>query len=184
VATAGGRTIGELARAAGVSRSALLFYDRRGIVRPSRRSAAGYRLYDAADEARLAQVRLYREMGFSLDEIARVMAEAPGGAGAGAVLRRRLQTIGREIARLREHQRRILRLLAQDDLTKEEPMLNKEQFVAVLRAAGLTDDEMDAFHVQFERMEPESHQEFLELLGIPAEEVAAIRAHARAGASE
>jgi len=61
-------------------------------------------------------------------------------------------------------------------------MLNKDQFVAVLRAAGLTEEDMHAFHVQFERIEPEAHQEFLELLGIPADEVAAIRAHARDGA--
>lgn len=175
-----GLTIGALARSAGISRSALLYYDRCGLLRPTRRSAAGYRLYDAADGERLAQVRLYRDMGLSIEEIARVLDE-PAGGGAAAVLRRRLQAIGAELARLRDHQRRILRLLAQDALTREEPMLTKDQFVAVLRAAGLTEADMDAFHVQFERMEPDAHQEFLELLGIPPEEVAAIRAHARQG---
>ena len=47
---AGGElTVGRLARRFGLARSTLLYYDRIGVLRPSARSAAGYRLYDAGD---------------------------------------------------------------------------------------------------------------------------------------
>jgi len=52
-------------------------------------------------------------------------------------------------------------------------MVNKERWVEIMRAAGLTDEAMRNWHIQFERMEPEAHQEFLESLGIEAAEIGA-----------
>ena len=63
----------------------------------------------------------------------------------------------------------------------EMPMLNKERWVEVMRAAGLTEADMHRWHIQFEKMEPEAHQEFLESLGIEAAEIGRIRDWARAG---
>jgi DNA-binding transcriptional MerR regulator len=63
-------TVGELSRLTGITVRALHHYDEVGLVRPSRRSAAGYRLYDEADVLRLHQVLLFRELGLPLDEIA------------------------------------------------------------------------------------------------------------------
>jgi len=65
--------IGEVARLAGVTIRTLRHYDEIGLLRPGGRSEAGYRLYGDADLARLQQVLFYRELGFGLDEIARVM---------------------------------------------------------------------------------------------------------------
>jgi DNA-binding transcriptional MerR regulator len=62
-------TIGEVARLAHVSVRTLRHYDELGLLPPSRRSAAGYRLYVKEDLDRLQQVLLHRELGFSLDEI-------------------------------------------------------------------------------------------------------------------
>jgi len=62
-------------------------------------------------------------------------------------------------------------------------MVNKERWVEIMRAAGLTDEAMRNWHIQFERMEPEAHQEFLESLGIKAAEIGRIRKWARAGQS-
>lgn len=62
-------TVGELSRLTGVTVRALHHYDEIGLVRPSRRSAAGYRLYAEADVLRLHQVLLFRELGLPLDEI-------------------------------------------------------------------------------------------------------------------
>jgi DNA-binding transcriptional MerR regulator len=67
------RTIGEVARLAHVSVRTLRHYDAVGLLRPSARSAAGYRLYDRADLERLQQVLGYRELGFRLTDIRRVM---------------------------------------------------------------------------------------------------------------
>ena len=60
-------TVGELAKLTGVTVRALHHYDELGLVRPSARSDAGYRLYDDADVMRLQQVLVYRELGLPLD---------------------------------------------------------------------------------------------------------------------
>jgi DNA-binding transcriptional MerR regulator len=60
--------VGELARRTGVSVRALHHYDEIGLLSPSHRSEAGYRLYTEADVARLQQVRSLRTLGFSLEE--------------------------------------------------------------------------------------------------------------------
>ncbi len=57
--------------------------------------------------------------------------------------------------------------------------MNKDSWVAIMRAAGLKDQDMHNWHVQFEKMEPEAHQEFLVSLGIPAVEVDRIRKESR-----
>jgi len=58
-------------------------------------------------------------------------------------------------------------------------MINKERWVEIMRAAGLTDQDMHNWHTQFEKMEPESHREFLEFLGIKAAEIKKIREWSR-----
>jgi len=60
-----------------VSVRTLHHYDEIGLLVPSGRSAAGYRRYDAADLSRLRQVLFYRELGFALDDIAKILAD-PG----------------------------------------------------------------------------------------------------------
>lgn len=61
--------VGELAEQAGISVRALHHYDEIGLLAPSRRSDAGYRLYTPDDIARLQQIRLLQGLGFSLSEI-------------------------------------------------------------------------------------------------------------------
>ena len=63
-------TVGDLVRLTGVTVRALHHYDEIGLVVPSDRSAAGYRLYSDADVHRLQQVLLLRELGLPLEEIA------------------------------------------------------------------------------------------------------------------
>ncbi len=77
-------TVGELSRLTGVTVRALHHYDEIGLVRPSQRTAAGYRLYDDADVLRLQQVLVFRELGIPLDEI----AAALDGADREALLRK------------------------------------------------------------------------------------------------
>lgn len=50
-----------------------------------------------------------------------------------------------------------------------------------MRAAGLDDRDMQNWHSQFEKMEPEAHQEFLESLGIDPGEIRKIREWSRKG---
>ncbi|HEY6554181.1 MAG TPA: hypothetical protein VI669_12555 [Vicinamibacteria bacterium] len=50
-----------------------------------------------------------------------------------------------------------------------------EQWVDMFRAVGLRDEDMQRWHQEFERRHPESHQGFLEWLGLPAERISQIR---------
>ena len=70
-------SVGEAAKACGVSIRTLHHYDAIGLVRPSVVSDAGYRLYDAQAIARLQTVLFYKELGFPLKDIARMM-DSPG----------------------------------------------------------------------------------------------------------
>jgi DNA-binding transcriptional MerR regulator len=70
-------TIGEVARMARTSVRTLHHYDEIGLVVPSSRSGAGYRLYEEEDLQRLQQVLFYRELGLPLETIGRILAD-PG----------------------------------------------------------------------------------------------------------
>ena len=69
-------TVGELAKYSGITVRTLHHYDAIGLVVPSERTAAGYRMYVAADVVRLQQVLLFRELGMPLEEIAHAIAGA------------------------------------------------------------------------------------------------------------
>lgn len=166
-------TVGRLARRFGLSRSTLLYYDSIGLLRPTGRSAKGYRLYSEDDAARLEQICLYRQTGLSLDEVARVLSAA--GGSLRRVLHRRLESLNHEIRQLRRQQKLILDLLRSDLGAPAHRFLDKAGWVAILRAAGLSDDEMQRWHVEFERLSPEAHQDFLESLGIADDEIDRIR---------
>ena len=60
-------------------------------------------------------------------------------------------------------------------------MIRKERWVEIMRAAGFSETDMHNWHIQFEKMEPEAHQEFLESLGIEAAEISRIREWSRKG---
>jgi DNA-binding transcriptional MerR regulator len=66
--------VGELAERTGLTVRTLHHYDAIGLLKPSRRTPAGHRLYDDADVARLQQIQSLRELGFGLEQIGEVLA--------------------------------------------------------------------------------------------------------------
>lgn len=172
-----GTTVGVLARSFGLARSTLLYYDRIGLLPPSRRSATRYRLYGDDARARLEAICTYRRVGLGLAEI-RTILEARGGRTV-AILTGRLERLNREIAELREQQRVIVRLLENGALLRGARALDKRRWVKILAASGLDEAAMNRWHVEFEALAPESHQDFLESLGIPPSEIASIRKWSR-----
>ncbi|MEU7745522.1 MerR family transcriptional regulator [Nonomuraea sp. NPDC049158] len=66
-------TIGELAKATGVTIRTLYHYDEIGLVRAGERTASGHRRYTEADLRQLYRVRALRGLGLSLEEIANVL---------------------------------------------------------------------------------------------------------------
>ena len=66
-------SVGQVAGLAGVTIRTLHHYDEVGLLSPSGRSAAGYRIYEESDLRRLQQILFYRELGFTLEEIATIV---------------------------------------------------------------------------------------------------------------
>ena len=171
-------SISTIAKVAGLSRSTLLYYDRLGLLKPSKRSRSGYRQYSPADAERLKQICLYRQMGIPLREMKKLLLDS-GGAASVEILKCRLRILDREIANLRKQQRHIVALLKLKQLQQGVEMINKDRWVEIMRAAGFSEEDMHNWHIQFEKMEPEVHQEFLVSLGIDSAEIQKIREWSR-----
>lgn len=73
-------SIGEISKQSGVNIETIRFYEKIGVMPAPRRSANGYRLYDADHLKRLSFVRRSRELGFSLDEIRGLLRLVDGDA--------------------------------------------------------------------------------------------------------
>lgn len=82
-----GLTIGQAARAAGLTRKAVRVYEARGLLSEAARSTAGYRLYDDTDVELLTFIRRARGLGLHLDDIRAVLAIRSGGIPPCATVR-------------------------------------------------------------------------------------------------
>jgi DNA-binding transcriptional MerR regulator len=172
-------TISTLARSCGLSRSTLLYYESLGLLRKPPRTGGNYRAYTDRDLHRVQQIGVYRKVGLSLSAIRTVLDQS--GGDAGAILERRLVAIDAEIDTLRGHQRDILRLLERSRSFRRNQMITKDKWVGIMRAAGFSEDAMNRWHVEFEKAAPGEHQEFLEFLHIPTDQIASIREWSRKG---
>ena len=100
-----------LAKMAGVSVRTLHHYDHIGLLKPSSRTAAGYRLYGQKDLLRLQQILFYRELDFPLSEIKKIL-DRPGFKLTKALENHR--------AMLQERAERLARLLKTIDKTIQQ----------------------------------------------------------------
>ena len=92
-------TVGQVADVFGVTVRTLHHYDQIGLLVPSERSSAGYRLYTDADLTRLQQVVVYRRLELSLDEIGELLGE---GADAVDHLRRQRDAVMTRLDELKD----------------------------------------------------------------------------------
>lgn len=101
-------TIGELARQAGLRPSALRYYEAEGLIEPSGRTEAGYRLYDPAAAGTLLLIQRAQRLGFSLAEIRALLHAWRDGdldnAEALATAERRYLALERQVTELRVQQ--------------------------------------------------------------------------------
>lgn len=170
-------TVSMVSRRCGLSRSTLLYYESRGLLRQPPRTDGNYRAYTEADVDRLLQIGRYRRVGLSLEAI-RVLLDQPRG-GVTSILERRLVDIDREIDTLRGHQAAILRILRRSRTLRRTKMMTKDKWVAIMRSAGLGEDDMSRWHAEFEKAAPDDHQQFLKYLQIPGGEIKSIRDRSR-----
>ncbi len=170
-------SISRIARACGLSRSTLLYYDRVGLLRSSARTGSGYRVYNEKDLSRLARIRQLREAGLSLKEIRSVLAT--GGKPGTRLLEERMRKTAEEIVGLKNQQRLLAGMLRKVASGKRPGCVDKQMWIDMLKAAGMDQGAMNRWHTEFERRSPDGHQEFLLSLGIPPSEAARIRSLSR-----
>jgi len=99
-------TSGELARQAGVSADTLRHYEKKGLLAAPQRAANGYRMYPPAALQRVRVIQRALDMGFTLDDLARVLRQRDaGGVPCGqvrAIAEKRLEELEARIASLLE----------------------------------------------------------------------------------
>ncbi|MEH6435353.1 MerR family transcriptional regulator [Massilia sp. DD77] len=107
--------VGELAALANLTVRTLHHYDSIGLLRPSARSDAGYRLYDRDDVARLHQIQALRVLGMGLADIGLYLdnpLDSPGALQL-AVVERQLAAVDRQILEAAQMRCQLLRLRGQ-----------------------------------------------------------------------
>ncbi len=166
-------TVSILARATGLSRTAVLYYESIGLLRPPSRSSGNYRVYGKKDLRVLQQICAYRAAGLTLEDIRTILHQPR--SDFTAILQKRLVRIGEEADRLREHQHAIAGLLRSGGQPDKGATMTKQKWVKIMQNSGLSDEGMHSWHARFERTAPEEHEESLRFLHIPDAEVKSIR---------
>jgi DNA-binding transcriptional MerR regulator len=109
----------EVGRRAGVSPDTLRHYERKGLLPPPARTAAGYRRYPVDTVARVTLIQRALVIGFSLDELARVLRDRDRGAPPCRSVRdlvaNRLGDLDQRLAELTTLRAELRRLLASWD---------------------------------------------------------------------
>jgi DNA-binding transcriptional MerR regulator len=116
-------TIGQLAKMAGVSVRTLHHYDQIGLLKPSARTAAGYRLYAEQDLLRLQQILFFKELDMPLSEVGAILDD-PGFDQVTALEHHR-QLLHRRMERLARLLKTIDRTI--DKLTEDDMALTDEE---------------------------------------------------------
>ncbi|QIS10412.1 MerR family transcriptional regulator [Nocardia arthritidis] len=133
-------SIGDFARHGRVSVRMLRHYDAIGLLRPVRVDAvSGYRYYQAAQLARLNRIVALKDLGFTLEQVGRILDEKVGGAELRAMLALRRaeleQRIAGDRARLVQVESR-LRVIEQEGIMPDHEVVVKT--VAAVRVAELS----------------------------------------------
>lgn len=107
-------TIGEAAKASGVSAKMIRYYESIGLIAAARRSEAGYRFYDERDIQTLKFIRRARDLGFLVEDISRLLELWRDGRRSSADVKRlaeqHIAGLEARIAALQSMQRTLERL--------------------------------------------------------------------------
>ncbi len=96
----------------GVSRDAIRFYEREGLLPRPRRTSSQYRVYGDADKGRVLFIRHAQALGLTLDDIRELVrleqVRTPGQCRRVAgLLRERIEAIDRKLAELKAFRRQL-----------------------------------------------------------------------------
>ncbi len=157
--------INEISKMFGLSRTAILYYDKIGLLSPSSRTDTGYRIYSESDVERLRSIVLYRNMGVSLAEIKTILKHKDVDT---TVLENTLLKLEEQIKQLKDKQQTILKMM---NMHHQPSAMNKESFTAAMYDIGMSEEQTMAFHKVFEGNDARSHRAFLAFLGLRDDEI-------------
>ncbi|MCP3927001.1 MAG: MerR family transcriptional regulator [Desulfobacterales bacterium] len=166
-------TIGQISKKYNISRSTLIYYDKIGLLSPSERSFANYRIYTDADNLRMEKIDTYKKAGVPLKDIGMIL-DSKNNIMVPA-LEKRLVVLNKEISNLRGQQRKITDMLKNTSSSAKINTFDKKSWIKILKASGMSDKDLNKWHVEFEKVSPEAHQDFLESLGMNNKEIKKIR---------
>ncbi len=126
--------VGELARRTGVSVRTLHHYDEIGLLSPSQRTAAGFRVYTGADVIRLQQIKSLRNLGFTLEEVRRFLSRPD--VSPERVLQLQIAHLTEQIE-LRQRLRERLEAIA--TRWRSEETVSTEEFLQVIEVTNMLD---------------------------------------------
>lgn len=117
--------IGEVAKASGVGIETLRFYEKSGLLDQPSRTESGYRLYDTEVLDRLDFIKRAQVLGFSLDEIKRVIADRRAGQSPCAevreIVRHRLAELDTRMREMKRYRNELASALAEWDEKGDVP---------------------------------------------------------------
>ncbi len=117
-------TVKKLAGLSGVSVRTLHFYDEMGLLKPAFVGANGYRFYEKPQLLALQQILFYRELGFELKQIKKILARPD--FDIAAALRSHRKVLQKNLSRTRKLIQTIDKTL--DHLKGKQPMKDQEMF--------------------------------------------------------
>lgn len=126
--------LGQFAAVTGLTVRTLHHYDQIGLVSPSRRTPSGHRLCEESDVRRLYQVLALRQLGLSLDPVARVVA---GAASMSEVLAAHQAYLEQQLCAMRRLRAQVSTLAA---TAQETPQASVEDFLELMRGVIVVDD--------------------------------------------
>ena len=115
--------IGELSRCSGIGIEALRFYEKSGLLDKPERTDSGYRIYSVKVLDRLAFIKQAQALGFSLDEIKRIIDEKRAGqspcADVRALVRLRLHKLDQRLQEMQRYRQELATTLSEWDKAGE-----------------------------------------------------------------
>ena len=117
--------IGEVSKRSGVGIEALRFYEKSGLLDSPARTFSGYRVYGEEVLERLAFIRQAQALGFSLDEVRRIVEDARKGESpceeVREIVRRRLSELDERLRELHSYRKELQQTLAEWDEVGRAP---------------------------------------------------------------
>lgn len=162
-------TIGKLSKEFSLSRSALIYYDKIGLLSPTGRSENNYRRYSEADVERLRSIMKYRDIGISLEDIEKMLNVENNKVNQ--ILTARLDVIQSEVNELKKQESAILAYLVQSVQSSTSTEFDRYSWKELLSNLGFTYSDSIKWHIDFEESDPKGHESFLIALGLTNQEI-------------